>query len=55
LQTWALQGQGIKIGEQQFQAAANTPAVIDTGTSLFALPANLFDKLAVVWREELGQ
>ena len=55
LQTWALQGQGIKIGDQEFRAAASTPAVIDTGTSLFALPSNLFDKLAAVWRQELGQ
>jgi len=55
LQTWALQGQGIKIGDQQYLTAINTPAVIDTGTSLFALPSDLFDKLVAVWREELGQ
>ena len=55
MQTWALEGQGVKIGSHQFLAPKNTPAVIDTGTSLFALPANLFDKLVAVWREELGK
>ena len=54
LQTWALEAQGIKIGNQEFKADNNTPAIIDTGTSLFALPPKLFAQVIEVWKKELG-
>ena len=48
LQTWALQGQEMTYGNQQFVKNQSQvyPAIVDTGSSTLSIPKPVFEKLS---------
>jgi len=45
IKAWALSGKGLFYGLPQIGDAGTYPAVIDTGSTLIAVPSPLFDSL----------
>lgn len=50
IKAWALTGKGLYYGYPQIGEQGNYPAVIDTGTTLIAVPSRLFQDLQAKWK-----
>lgn len=51
IKAWALMGKGVYFGAKQLGQAGTFPAVIDTGSTLIAVPPPLFKQLADQWNQ----
>lgn len=51
IKAWALTGQALFYGLPQVGATGSYPAVIDTGTTLIAVPSRLFKDLQAKWMQ----
>jgi len=51
IKAWALSGKGIFYGTQQLGQSGSFPAVIDTGSTIIAVPTELFSQLLQKWQE----
>mmetsp|Transcript_41860 Transcript_41860/g.64047 ORF Transcript_41860/g.64047 Transcript_41860/m.64047 type:complete len:211 (-) Transcript_41860:412-1044(-) len=51
IKAWALSGKGLYYGAPSLGESGTYPAVIDTGSTLIAVPPPLFQSLAAKWKE----
>lgn len=53
IKAWALDGKGIFYGTPQIGENGSYPAVIDTGSTIIAVPSSLFASLESKWKETI--
>jgi hypothetical protein len=51
IKAWALSGKGLYYGSPEIGAPGTYPAVMDTGSTIIAVPSALFGSLTEKWKE----